>query len=259
MKKIVFVLLLLIPVAAFGAERVIDKPFEVNPAAQLSLECHKGEIKIRTGAVSSIQVHAKIYPDEGPDADLELVRLDISNSSSYVRIEVDYDVKAMEMQRGSDESGILRGSNWVSLPFVDFDIVVPDGASLDLESNKSTFDVQAPAGEVTIDSHKGTGTVTRVRNDFELDTHKGEFDVEIDKMGDLEIDTHKGDVRVVIHNARDFRLRAETDSGDLDFIGYPVRIERDDDHGKYAVESVGTGEHRVNLDTHKGKIKIDFR
>lgn len=261
MKKFVLTIMMLMPMTLFGAERSFNKSFDVAPNARFSLDCFKGEIKIRTGDVSTIQVNARIYPDEGPDSDLKYVSIDTSSASGYVRIEVEYDADSMSRtRRGEDNSsGILRNWSGTSLPFVDFDIVVPRDASLDLESHKSTFDVEAPAGAVRIETHKGTGTIKGVRNDFELSTHKGRFDVEIDKLADLEIDTHKGDVDVVIHDARDFSLRGETDSGKLDFEGYYVRVERDDHHGEYVSETIGSGIHRIDLDTHKGRIKLHFK
>ncbi len=260
MKKILLLIMLLIPVAAFGTEKAFDKTFDVAPGARLKLECHKGLIKIRTGDVSTIRVIARIYPDEGPDYDLEHVTIATSSGTSYVSVVVEYDAAAMSgSRRGTDSPGILSDWEGTSLPLVDFDIVVPNDASLDLESHKSVFDVEVPSGEVKIDSHKGRGTITRIKNDFELSTHKGEFEVEIDQLGDLEIDTHKGKVNVVIHNARDFRLQGETDSGDLDFAGYDIRVERGEHHGKFASTTIGSGEHRIDLDTHKGRIKLDFK
>ena len=266
MRKIVFVLMLILPVIAMASDKVVVKTFEVDSGARLSLECYKGEIKIRTGDVSSIQMHARIYPDEGPVSDLEHVMIETSGRGDYVHIEVEYDEDAMKSRNSGD--GLLSSWNGTSLPFVDFDIIVPQDASLSLESHKSTFDVQAPSGEVMIDTHKGHGKVVGVRGDFGLSTHKGEFDVEVDLNGDLELETHKGKINVIINGADNFRLRGETHDGDLDFEGFGFKAERvehweNGDHhsseDSYVSETIGGGKHRIDIETHKGRIKLDFR
>ncbi len=258
MRKIALLLLFALPGLAMASERIVEENFEVRNDVRLDLECHKGQVNIETGDVTAIQMKARIYPDEGPVEDLELVEIKTSHGDRWVSIEVRYDTDRMERNR-REKSGLMSSWEGGSLPFVDFDIVVPRGANLDLESHKSNFDVQAPSGEIRISSHKGRGKISGVRNDFELETHKGDFEVEIEEMRDLDIETHKGHVEVLAHGAKDFRLRGESHKGNLKFDGYDIEVRRGDDRERWVDETIGSGEHLVTLDTHKGTIRLDFR
>lgn len=243
-----------------ASDRIIEETFEVLETARLELESHKGKIHIETGDVSTIQMTARIYPDQGSVEDLEYVEIRTNHSDRRVSIEVDYDTNSMERSQ-REGSGLIQSWEGTSLPFVDFDIVVPRKASLELESHKSTFEVQAPSGEIQISTHKGEGKIFGVRSDFELSTHKGEFDIEIDELFDLDIETHKGQIDVLLHGANDFRIRGESHKGRLEFAGHDIRVHRDDDDNNelWVSETVGSGEHSIKVDTHKGSIKLDFR
>ncbi len=246
-------LVLALPVAVFGAERVVEESFDVAPDARLFLESHKGEIKIRTADVSEVRMTARIYPDDGPAEDLDLVSIETSSGKGYVRIKVEYD--EIQRQRSGE---LFKDSEGFSLPFVDFDIVMPDSGRLDLETHKSKIDVEAPSGEVIIETHKGEGRVTNVRGDFELRTHKGELDVEITEMGDIEIETHKGTVDLRVHGAADFSVRGQSHKGRISFDGYDIPIERGKDRELWISHTEGGGDHRIELETHKGEIRVEF-
>lgn len=240
--------------AAERTERNVSHTFDVDPNATFSLDTHKGHIQIRTGSLSTIEVRARIYMldgEQGGEELFELVEIKVRNDKRYVSIEVDYDNDAMrEIQSG------LLGKHQ-SMPAVDFDVVLPEDSNLRIDSHKSTFDVDAPAGEVKIDSHKGQGKILGIRGDFQMTTHKGDFDVDILELGDLEIETHKGDVRVKIHHAEGFYVRGSSHKGKLSFRGLDIPIEKD--HGSSRVSHrVRNGKNRIELETHKGRITLDF-
>jgi len=249
-------ILICLPAAVFGAEKVVEKTFQVSPDARLSVEFHKGKIAVRTANVSEIRMTARIHPDEGPDEDLDLVEIDTSSSSGYVRVKVDYD----QVQR-KRSGGLFDSWNGTSLPLVDFDIVMPDGGRLDVETHKGRVDVEAPSGEVTVESHKGEGRITNVRGDFELSTHKGDFDVEIAEMKDVQVETHKGHVDLKIRGASDFTVRGQSHDGSITFAGYDIPVERDSDrhrHDLWISHTEGSGANRLELDTHKGDIRVEL-
>lgn len=247
-------LLASLPAAVFGAEKVVEKTFQVAPDARLTVEFHKGKIQVRTADVSEIRMTAKIYPDEGPDSDVGLVKIDTSSGSDYVRIQVDYD----QVQR-EHSGGLFESWGGTSLPLVDFDIVMPDSGRLDIETHKGKLDVEAPSGEVTVESHKGEGRIVNVRGDFELDTHKGDFDVEIAEMKDVQVETHKGTVDLEIRGATDFSVRGQSHDGRITFDGYDIPIERGRDRdGLWIDYTEGRGGNRMELDTHKGDIRVTF-
>ena len=249
MKKMILALVLISAASVFAGERFFEEEYPVEPNARFSLDSHKGHIQIRTDNGSTIRVKARTH--DGDEELLEHVEIIARSSDDYVEIRVKFNDDAAR----SMWDGLLGKSHeW---PLTDFEIVVPDTASLRLDSHKSTFDLEAPSGRIDIESHKGTGTIKGVRSDFKLESHKGQFDVEILQLADLRVETHKGDLSFLIHDAHDFSISGETHKGDIRFRGrdVPIRAKK---HGTSISHRVGSGEHRIELSTHKGQIQVEF-
>ena len=261
MKKVLILLLSLGATFAFAADRTVNESFEVGDGASFSLESHKGHIQVRTGGGHTIEVNARIFMGDdfdGKMSDSEITRLidsvDIRfrTNGGGVQVEVNY-----EKTHGLFDA-LMRKNQ--TMPKVYFEIMLPDDANLSLETHKSTVDVDAPSGRVAIESHKGTGEIRGVRNDFEMETHKGKFQVEILEMKDVSVETHKGDVNLTLHGATDFTVQGETHKGALNVKGYDFRAKREDEDskGKVLYQKIGSGANRIDLDTHKGSITLDF-
>ena len=255
MRQMIKMATLLILTACFATaandERFFEESFQVSPDARFSLDSHKGKIRIRPSAVDQIIVHARIHLGDDADAELlDAVDIKVRNGDDFVSVEVDFNDKKRGLKRFTQ-----GGMTW---PFVDFDIQVPAGASLMLESHKGEFDVEVPTGRIDIESHKGTGTISGVSNDFRLDSHKGKFDVEVLELHDIAIETHKGDITVAIHNANDFQIRGESHKGDFRVRGRDFRAYRSKDKEVVLEHRAGSGKNRIDLETHKGTITLDF-
>lgn len=250
MKKVLILAFVFFAATGFANERYYDEEFQVAAGSSFSLEVHKGSITINTHSAPVIVVKARIYPDEGKDVELvDLTELETRSGDRHVSIEVDY-----HQEKASKNSFL---GNSYTLPMIEWDITVPDDASLELSSHKSTFDINAPSGKVEIETHKGTGTIRGVRGEFELETHKGEFEIEIVKLSDLDLETHKGSIVATIQGATDFSLEGESHEGTLRFTGMDVPITKDHDETIVDFEA-GSGRNSIEISTHKGEIELRF-
>lgn len=234
---------------ANAAQRVDEQIFEVDADARLDLNIHRADVRIRTADVDTIQITATISHDD-EDA-LDLLEIDMSGTAKRVRVKMNYD----------QYDGWRWGWNdWSGAPYypdVDLDIVIPETISLDIQDHRSTMEITAPSGEIRIDSHRGRGDITGIRSDFALDTHRGNFELEVASLRDLDIKTHRGDVDVEILEGDDFDLRGESHRGRLIFRGMDIEVERDRHESRVSHRS-GNGEYRIDLDTHRGDIRLDF-
>lgn len=252
MKNALILGFVLVAATGFASDRYYDEEFQVGRDAEFSLECHKGSITIRTHPVPVISVQARIYADQGKNPELvDLTEIKARAGQRFVSIDVEYG-------RPDEKENSFLGES-TTLPLIEWTILVPDDASLELESHKSTFDIDAPIGQIKIETHKGRGSVRGVRGAFELETHKGEFEVEIAELTDLEIETHKGDILATIYGARDFSIDGEAQSheGTLQFSGYDIPIKKED--GELIVDfNSGSGRNSIEVSTYKGKIELRF-
>lgn len=239
-------------VSAVEEKRYWDSVFPVNPTANFELNSHKGFIKVGHADVREITVKATYYFQDASDdpALLEYLSFKTRATADTVNIDVEF------------EPPKQTGSGWwsdgVNFPYVEFDILLPSSASLELDTHKSEIDVDAPSGEVEIESHKGTGIIRGVRNNLEIESHKGQFTVEVDELHDIEIETHKGDITVNVRNASHFTMVGTSNKGDFSFSGrnIPVTIE---DRSSYVNYSEGHGGNKIDLETHKGRITLNFK
>jgi len=258
LKKIVCVLALLLSlISVQAAERFIEKTFDVESGVRISLDHYKGEIKIRTGSSQTVQVSARVYLTE-EDARyseeeckklVDAMEVQFRNGKQNVSIEVDGSAT------GKMFSGLFTKSS--TQPFVDIDMVIPDDASLDLDSYKGTFDIVCPSRRIIFETYKGRGSISGVRSDLSIDTYKGNLDIDIEQMGNLEVETYKGEVVIDIQGATDFTIHGDTHKGQLQIDGVEAsKTINDDETVLYLKE--GSGANRVELDTYKGTIRLNF-
>lgn len=239
---------LLLCTTANAAERIEEIEFPVNADADFFLKTHRGDVEIRTADVDAIRVVAT-FTHEDEDA-LDRVALDSSGTRDRVRVRVEF-----------EEYNFSNWFNWRDgSPYPEVNLVVelPRTVSLDLDSHRSTLDIEAPSGDVRIKAHRGRGDITAIRSDFILDTHRGDFDLAVAELHDLDIKTHRGNVYARIDRAKDYRITGDSHRGRLRFPGSNFRVRYDDNRGSSVYERIGSGENRVMLDTHRGDITLAF-
>jgi len=256
LKATILFLLTLTPLIA-SDEILWDRELNVNPGASIYLETYKGLVRVETTNGDKVTISARIYMPDGADAPadrvpelLEGLRIDLENTSDSVTLVAKYD-ESMRKSWG----GLFTKS--FTQPAVDLVVAIPDTANLEVETYKARIEINAPGGDMKLDTYKGYGFVRGVRGDFRLETYKGTLEVEIDAMRDVEVETYKGDVALSIRGGSDFRIDGHTRKGDLDFRGYDIRREREDKEIRVRHKQ-GQGTYRIDLDTYKGSIRVDF-
>ena len=261
--KILFILfsLLILPAFTLAAEleRVIEKSFDMSEAPRFSLENYKGKIKIRTHTQPTITVNARVYlaitddrlSEEEKQQMLDATEVDFRHSDDRLQVSSNFEPKSFK--RGIFGIGIFTPA----YPTVDFDVVIPEDASITIDSYKGEFDVQAGSNYVQIESYKGTGIITGIKNDFDIDTYKGEFDIEITQLGDLDIETYKGRLNFTVDASDDFHLSASTYKGEIDISGSDLDKTSLGRRSNFDIKR-GDGNQDIDINTYKGEITLRF-
>lgn len=233
---------------SFAAERVFEDSFDVNSDVDFSIDSHRGEVNISTADVDRVEITAVIrHDDRDVVEDVEIV---VVRSRERVKVEVDYDEVPFRL------SSLFSWDSY-DYPYIEFNILLPEQAMLEVDSHRSRLDIDAPAGRVDISAHRGSGRISGVRNNLHLDTHRGDFELEVEDLHDVRIDTHRGDVDLNILQASDFAITAESHRGDLVMRGRPA-LTRSHDRNNYLSYNEGSGANRINVDSHRGDVTFRF-
>ncbi len=174
-------------------KREISKTLAFQPGDRLSIKAYKGSIHLTSWDRNQIEIHATIEAPPLSDSEyaregVERTRVDISESSSGVRIKSDYE------DVPSSSSGWFWSRTRI-LPFVHYQIRAPRNLSLRIDDHKSEIELFGLDGRIDVETHKGRVEGNDLIGQVRIDTHKGEVRLEA-VSGGMKIDTHKGDIFV---------------------------------------------------------------
>ncbi len=240
---------LFLTLPCFAAQRIFEDTVEVDEDVNFSIKSHRGKVRIATGNVNTIEIKAIMTHDY--EEALDNVEVNVFQSRSRVSVDVDYHQHGFNI-------GSWFSPNQYTYPHIQFEIVIPDQASLKINSHRSDLEVEAPSGRLRISAHRGQGRISNIREDLSLDTHRGEFFLEIVRLSDVRIDTHRGDVDMEIHDASNFAIDASAHRGKFRVSGRDIPKHRHD-REDYIDYKEGNGDNLIKIDSHRADIDIDFR
>jgi DUF4097 and DUF4098 domain-containing protein YvlB len=139
---------------------------------------------------------------------------------------------------------------------IDFDIMVPPQASLELTTNAGNVSVQNIAGEMKLRSDAGNVSANQVtlHGQSRLRTNAGNvsFTGALDPTGDYELSTDLGNVQATLPADASFSLEAKTDLGSVT-TNLPLMQKQ---HTK-ASGQVGSGPYpRLRAKTDLGSVRV---
>jgi DUF4097 and DUF4098 domain-containing protein YvlB len=160
---------------------VVDRSFPFNPDGRLKLNNFSGKITITGSNRGNVVVHAVRHATRDR---LDAIRLEIDASASEISIEAN-------RRSGNWED---RNNNVVE---TDFEIEVPEGATLDVNAFSSDVHVTGVAGKQKIHTFSGEIRVGAA-------------------AGPLDVETFSGDIEVNLGSSASGRVDFESFSGSLD-------------------------------------------
>ncbi|MFC2133096.1 hypothetical protein ACFLR4_02905 [Bacteroidota bacterium] len=247
-----FVIILLVGTNLIIAQKTkeFEETYQMNKSGKVSIDTYKGSILVETWDKAEVEVYALMEADDNwdctdPDEQLRDVEIDVSNSSSYVRIKSDYD------NRNS------RGCN--TLAFVHYKIKMPKTAELDINDYKSETEIKNVKGYIDIVSYKGRIDISGFDGGLDLETYKGNAKVVfVNFSDDSSFDTYKGDIDIYLPDDTKFSLDVDLEKKadfecdwDIDARSSSLRKRDLDFKG-----DVNGGGSYIELSSYKGNIRI---
>lgn len=222
--------------AAEAPSKVVEKALAIAPDGRLAVETYKGRVTVTPWERNEVAVKAVVRPDGDCDESAELVaktRVRIEGGGREVRLVSDYD--------DLPKFQFVFGSDCSNRPFVDWDVRVPRGASVEIDDYKSRIDVEGVSGDVAVESYKGSIRLRGLSGRLEVETYKGDARAELDRLEeDVRLETYKGRIELVAPKGARAELRED--------VGRRGRLES-------TLDSAGGGP-RVAVSTYKGTIRL---
>jgi hypothetical protein len=207
-----------------------DRTLAVTGAVDLDVQTGSGEITVRTGDSSKLEIHGRIHPNHGlfgADAEQRIREIEanppIEQSGNTIRV------------------GHIENRDWKNNISISYELVVPAQTKLRSESGSGDQVVQGIAGPA--DASSGSGSVRLSHIGGETHAHTG--------SGDIELNGIHGAAKVI------------AGSGSIHAIGIAGALTASSGSGSVKFEQtaagdveIGTGSGDVEVKGAKGAVKV---
>lgn len=239
------IFLCLAPWPATAAERLFQETLPVAPTLEISLDSGLGTVTVMTWAQDSVQLRATARHANATV--LEALILDIDQEADELEIEID--------SRSPWQAYFGLGSRR-SLE-IDYEIIVPHRASLDLDGRNTSYFIDAPAGEIEIEARR-SGRLSQAEGILEFERTRGNVEINITELSHIEIETYRGSVVANLVNARNYRLDAQVSRGELSVSGSTAEV-----HERRRSRSLqytqGDGANVLEVEVSRGDLQLNFQ
>jgi hypothetical protein len=227
----------------------INRTVALSPNGAVTLDTHKGSIKVTTWDRAEVEIQARIQAEDGNSMDRRRfegteVRIDSSPAAVHIRtIYPDFNSCCF-----SDD-----GNN----PEVRYTVRMPRTGRLTIRDHRSETQIADLGGALDIDTHRGTVRVERLSGPLQLTTHRGDVTVGFASFnGNSSIDTYRGTIDLSLPKGSRFNL--QTDLGkhasvDSDF---PMVVRSANRQGESVHGSVNGGGPTLDIKTFRGSVRL---
>ncbi len=238
------------PAVSTGAED--NRTFAVEQGASLRVDNFAGGVTVRAGDEGHILIVAVRHG---------------TSSASRERIQIQYTETAEGLEiRTVRPTAVLNA-------FVEFDIQVPPGTPLEVDTGSGNLRVHGITAGVQAETGSGSITAAGLSGDVELHTGSGTVDLQ-DAVGDTDIETGSGSLtlrgiegnieaqsgtgRILVEGANG-QVRVETGSGGIEYRGTPVGECRfETGSGSIVLYLRADVDARVDLESSSGSVDVQF-
>jgi DUF4097 and DUF4098 domain-containing protein YvlB len=219
----------------------------------VSLKNLSGNVHVATWNQNSVKVDA--VKTAHSQERLQEAKIVVENTPDRVVIRTRYPDHNWDSDDDDDDDhGDHDGR---SLASVEYKLTIPEGASLDeVKLVSGDVDVNGVGGEVRVSSVSGDINAQGLRGRTEISSVSGDVKVTFNRSPErAKLHSVSGDVIAILPSNASMDVSASTVSGDIsNEFGLPV------DHGRYVGHNlngkIGNGEHRLELNSVSGEIKV---
>ena len=215
--------------AMAGDDGHFDRTLSVTGGVDLDVQTGSGEITVRTGDSSKVEIHGKIHANHGWGGDV---------AKQIQEIEAN---PPIEQNGNSIRVGHIENHDWKNRVAISYEIVVPAQAKVKAQSGSGDETIDGVTG--TVDANSGSGGLKLTHIGSEVHARTGSGDIELtDIHGAAQATAGSGSIRAegvaggftASSGSGDVRLQ-ETAPGDVE---------------------IGTGSGEVTVKGANGAVKV---
>jgi hypothetical protein len=217
-----------------GDTERIEKTFDAGPEPTLRVDSFAGNVTVRQGSGGTIRVVAT--KQAARRSDLDRIRIDWSEQEDGLWIETSH-----TRNRASNIS-------------VNFEITVPAGTRVDLDTGAGNIRVEGLSAEVVAHTGAGNVDVSDAAGRAILDTGAGNVTYEGIPEGDCRYETGAGNINLSLPAEVDVEVVLSTGIGSIDADEFEI----DGEVSRRSIDGIiGTGARgRIEADTGAGNIDL---
>jgi DUF4097 and DUF4098 domain-containing protein YvlB len=243
---------------AFAAsEGHFDRTLTVTGAVDLDVQTGSGEITLRTGDSTKLEIHAKIHGSGWGDVEQRIHEIEnnppIEQSGNTIRI------------------GHIENRDWKRNISISYELIVPAQTKLRSESGSGDQKVEGIGGPADMNSGSGSLQVKNIGNEVRVRTGSG--DVELESIhgsvrasagsgtiratgiaGGLTASSGSGNVKLEQTAAGDVDI--STGSGDVEIKGVKGGAKVSTGSGSITAQGDPTGDWRLHSGS--GSVRVNF-
>lgn len=221
MKNIIIISIILISGIFSQAQGIIEKTVSVDKSSKINIDLEiADQIIIKTWDKNEAWVKAIVNINDNKDNDKFSLTATQTADGAKIESEID-DLEKISRKREVFRHGeIIRGDNCVDIE-IDFEIFLPEGAEINLETISGDVEIIGFKNEMEIETISGFIDLTldpRSRNDIIMETITGEFysDLDLDREKNSEWKNHwiGGDLKTSLNGGGPL-IKLETISGNI--------------------------------------------
>ncbi|HXN17953.1 MAG TPA: DUF4097 family beta strand repeat-containing protein [Candidatus Binatus sp.] len=245
------------PVVAGSSEGHFDRTLNVTGTVDLDVQTGSGDITLRTGDSSKVEIHAKIHGSGWGDVEQHIHEIEnnppIEQSGNTIRI------------------GHIENRDWKHNISISYELVVPSQTKLRSESGSGDQSADGISGPADMNSGSGSLHVKNIGGEVRARTGSGDIELEtirgnahasagsgtIQAMGisgGLVASSGSGDVKLEQTAAGEVEI--STGSGDVEIKGVKGGAKVTTGSGSITAQGDPTSDWRLHSGS--GSVRVDF-
>ncbi len=243
----------------FGDEGHFDRTLSVSGPVDLNVQTGSGDITIKTGDSSKVEVHGKIHANHWGSGDVQKYVSEIEANPP------------IEQNGNTIRIGHIENENWKHNISISYELVVPAQTKLVSQSGSGSESIDGIAGPLEANSGSGSLKISNIGSQVQAHTGSGDVDLSNVKGGAKlsagsgsisakgiagGLDASSGSGSISLEQTAPGNVEIQTGSGSVEVTGANGAVKAQTGSGGISVAGNPTGEWTLHSGSGDVAVKL---